>query len=481
MTDFLFWVIQWLFYGVIYWVANFKAILLLSPVLGIAGLWLFFRLAPKTGRKVSGFIKTNYVELVWSLGVLLFAYACIFYLWDIIRSVAGMVDLLRAEAGKEPPATEDIRNLAYAVAVLLGVLVAASTIPFGLIKVWMSERSTNAAEQGLITDRITKAVAGLGADKTVKVTGSDGTSTEGTEPNLVVRIGSIYALERIAQDSDRDHIQVMEILCAYIRTNALWDTTAQKAKDAPDERPRGDIQTALSVIGRRGADKINLERAQNYQLDLRSVDLRRARMSNGNFAEAKFSNSNLAGILLDEGNLERANLAKANMSHASIIDTNFDHANLIESRLIGSTIAISNLRGARLDQSDLSYSTISGCKLQGTNLAGATFSFARVIQIELDSLTTFDRGYCIKSFANNAEDENIPSATFDFAVFYNINFSQTKISKAHLSKTFADSSVILPEGMARPKNWSVEDLELTEVFDMYETWLKMENTPQSFA
>ncbi|XAT60950.1 hypothetical protein GN278_09525 [Rhodobacteraceae bacterium Araon29] len=338
MTDFLFWVIQWLFYGVIYWVANFKVILLLSPVLGIAGLWLFFRLAPKTGRKVSGFIKTNYVELVWSLGVLLFAYACIFYLWDIIRSVAGMVDLLRAEAGKEPPATEDIRNLAYAVAVLLGVLVAASTIPFGLIKLWMSERSTNAAEQGLITDRITKAVAGLGADKMDKVVADDGTSTDVTKPNLEVRIGSIYALERIAQDSDRDHISVMQILCAYIRTNAPWDTTAQNAEDAANERPRDDIQTALSVIGRRGADKINLERAQNYRLDLRLANLERADMRDGDFAYAWFSASLLAGAWVDRADVMRAELIHTNLQHSDLLKAIFFKAYIHGADFTGSDI-----------------------------------------------------------------------------------------------------------------------------------------------
>jgi hypothetical protein len=45
-----------------------------------------------------------------------------------------------------------------------------------------------------------------------------------TEPNLEVRIGSIYALERIARDSDRDHIQIMEIVCAYVRKNSPVQT-----------------------------------------------------------------------------------------------------------------------------------------------------------------------------------------------------------------------------------------------------------------
>ena len=65
-------------------------------------------------------------------------------------------------------AVADLRTLSYAVAVLLGVLVAASTLPFALIQVWINDRTIKATEQGLITDRITAAVTGLGAEKTVK-------------------------------------------------------------------------------------------------------------------------------------------------------------------------------------------------------------------------------------------------------------------------------------------------------------------------
>ena len=79
----------------------------------------------------------------------------------------------------------------------------------------MNERQTTAAEQGLITERITKAIEQLGAEKTVY---KDGQAN--TEPNLEVRLGALYALERIAQDSERDHIPIMETLCAYIRENA---------------------------------------------------------------------------------------------------------------------------------------------------------------------------------------------------------------------------------------------------------------------
>jgi hypothetical protein len=50
-----------------------------------------------------------------------------------------------------------------------------------------------------VTDPYTKAIEQLGSGK------------------LDVRIGAIYALERVARDSARDHQTVIEVLTAFIR------------------------------------------------------------------------------------------------------------------------------------------------------------------------------------------------------------------------------------------------------------------------
>ena len=55
---------------------------------------------------------------------------------------------------------------------------------------------------GQITERFTRAVEQLG-----------------NNGSLEVRLGGIYALERIARDSDEDHGQVVEVLCACVREN----------------------------------------------------------------------------------------------------------------------------------------------------------------------------------------------------------------------------------------------------------------------
>src|SRR5215207_273613 len=104
------------------------------------------------------------------------------------------------------------------------------------------------AEQGQITERFTRAIEQLGE------TNSNG------EPKLELRLGGIYALERIAKDSpERDYSTVMEVLTAYVRQNGSWipkesstvqeekefavqDTGAKKDEVSPPPEPPADIR-----------------------------------------------------------------------------------------------------------------------------------------------------------------------------------------------------------------------------------------------
>ena len=73
-----------------------------------------------------------------------------------------------------------------------------------------------------MTDRFTKAIEQLGSDK------------------LDVRIGGIYALERIARDSAKDHPTVMEVLTAFIREHSRepWPPSDAASNGGPT-RPIG--------------------------------------------------------------------------------------------------------------------------------------------------------------------------------------------------------------------------------------------------
>jgi hypothetical protein len=86
-----------------------------------------------------------------------------------------------------------------------------------------------------VTDRYTKAIEQLGHEK------------------LDVRIGGIYALERIARDSPRDHPTVMAVLAAFIREHSReqWPLPEPGTKTVSRPTTRPDVQAALTVIGRR--------------------------------------------------------------------------------------------------------------------------------------------------------------------------------------------------------------------------------------
>ena len=113
-------------------------------------------------------------------------------------------ELLATHGLKGKDRAEDIGRNRTAVLASLAFLIAG----VGAIYTGLSYRLNRA---GQITERFTRAIDQLG------------------HPELDVRLGGIYALERIARDSQDDHPQVVEVLTAYVREHARWP---------PDASPR---------------------------------------------------------------------------------------------------------------------------------------------------------------------------------------------------------------------------------------------------
>jgi hypothetical protein len=136
-------------------------------------------------------------------------------------------------------------------------------------QVQTSRRQLNLAEQGQITERFTRAIDQLGSD------------------HLDLRLGGIYALERIARDSPDDHAAIGEILTAFIRTHAPWPPTlpGQYAATAPmDQVPElkrraPDVQACLTVLGSGGF--VYQSPWIEGRIELQWVDLRRAWLVKG--------------------------------------------------------------------------------------------------------------------------------------------------------------------------------------------------------
>ena len=112
--------------------------------------------------------------------------------------------LARNDVGSAKPALlQTARDAARGRFLTLGAgLFAAGALVFTALNFTLSRRTFELTEQGQVTDRFTKAIEQLGADK------------------LDVRLGGIYALERVARDSAEDHPTVMEVLAAFIREHS---------------------------------------------------------------------------------------------------------------------------------------------------------------------------------------------------------------------------------------------------------------------
>jgi hypothetical protein len=230
---------------------------------------------------------------------------------------------------------------------------------------WANVRNTNKAakvtEQGQVTDRYTRAIEQIGSDK-----------------SLPVRIGGIYALERIARDSPRDHPTVMEVLAAFIREHSgeRWQR-AEAAAAPPSQATPPDVQAAVTVIGRR-----------NPAHDSQPVDLQRAKLSGADLRGANLAGANLGGADLTGADLRGANLPdailySADLTGAYLSTADLTRANLTEAKLAGAILYGAGLTAARLTGADLTRANLTDANLTLADLTGADLTRANLTEAKL--------------------------------------------------------------------------------------------------
>lgn len=240
------------------------------------------------------------------------------------------------------------------------------------------------SQEGQITERFTRAIEQLGSDK------------------LQVRLGGIYALERIARDSKQDHWPVMEILTAFVRATASAKLTAEI--DTASEPPT-DIQAVLNVLARRQAE---YEQGSKQRVDLRGSILVGANVIDCNLEKAilwgtHFEGANLRGTHLEDAGLSRAFLNSAqliacHLERASLAEADMEQAVCTNAYLEGAQLNNANLRGAKLYDTNLSGASLleadlTGASLQNANLSGAILKRAKLDMADLEGADLTDAVY----------------------------------------------------------------------------------------
>ncbi|TXL87755.1 pentapeptide repeat-containing protein [Streptomyces sp. IB2014 016-6] len=180
--------------------------------------------------------------------------------------------------------------------------------------------------EGQVTERYVEAIKLLSGD------------------HLTQRLGGIYSLERIMRDSEKDRATVVEVLAAFVRTNAPANELPQtsEAEGEPSlalGTPAEDIRAVLAVLKRRNITAIlNLTRTDLRATNLRDANLQGAHLQDvtlrgAHLQRANLRLANLEGADLPEAHLEDAHLQRANLQDANLEDTDLQRANLQDANL----------------------------------------------------------------------------------------------------------------------------------------------------
>ncbi|MEU4490100.1 pentapeptide repeat-containing protein [Streptomyces purpurascens] len=230
--------------------------------------------------------------------------------------------------------------------------------------------------EGHITDRFTKAVEQLGS--TV----------------IEVRLGGIYALERIMRDSAKDHATMVEVLAAFVRERGRRKPTAvgpnqpkvsahgrrvQRARrrvsrpERESAKPTADVQAALTVLGRRPRG-----RDEPFSIDLVGAHLEGAMLGGAHLSEAGLYGAHLERANLRGAHLERANLRGAHLERANLNGAHLYEAVLVGGLLNGAFLVGAYLEGAMLGGAYLNDANLGGTYLNDANLGGTYLNDANL-------------------------------------------------------------------------------------------------------
>jgi len=229
--------------------------------------------------------------------------------WQVARST-GLTDENRFD--RENDARKTLAQILGGLAVVVGLYSSLRALQLSAKTAEVTANSFALSREGHITDRFTKAIEQLGAVDAVG------------KPKLEVRLGGIYALERIARDSERDYSVIMEVLTAYVREHSsrIEDSHVTPYPQESTRRLRADIQSILTVLGRRELkyDKV--------PLDLRYTHLEWADLREAHLEGAVFWGAHLEMAVLDKAYLQGAQLLVANLEGAFLHEAHLEGVDL---------------------------------------------------------------------------------------------------------------------------------------------------------
>lgn len=194
---------------------------------------------------------------------------------------------------------------------------------------YFTARGFSLTREGHITDRYAKAIEQIGTT------------------NADVRIGGIYALERIARDSQDDRETVIDVLSTYIREH-----TKKGHRTPSDEKIGADVQAALLVVARRPGVETERRRLDFYCAGLNDADFAAGDFRGAMFDYGRLDNAHFGGALLDGADLSFCKARGAAFTHTSAQNAHFVNATFSHGWFLNANLENADFSGCDLTSSD---------------------------------------------------------------------------------------------------------------------------------
>ncbi len=351
-------------------------VILYRKYLGLETAWVRFRERVKAAcdssercKDVRAYIiKNPNISFSYALfGLLCIVFVPLFFVW-VYPFIKMLYIDIKTQIDGVTIGSPAFRNVSLSIAGSITLSIAVLGLILTVIRNLLTRQQNRTDEQRLVTEQISRAIEQIGAYKQ----SADG---KNLEPNIEVRMGGLYSLQRIMYDSPRDALSIVKILYAYVRENLKRDKDKRdKLKEynkqnfsRPEEKPLPlpeDIVSALNIISQFNKDRkkkfgIDASEVQSdfTYADFTNYSIRNIDFSYISFYHADFSGSNLVAVIFSN-----AILFSVNFSDTQLSVVNFSNARFLYGKFCEVSLGSGNFSGADL----------SGLNLSGADLTNAS-------------------------------------------------------------------------------------------------------------
>jgi uncharacterized protein YjbI with pentapeptide repeats len=328
----------------------------------------------------------------------------------------------------------------------------------------IGEKNLKVAEDKQVTERFSKAIEHLGNEKAIDV-----------------RLGGIYALEQIAIDSpEKYHWTIVEILSAFVRgkrqikelsiapvdseldLNEASQESPFNATSHKFEKVGIDIQTALTVLGRRNVAKD----PEDKHIDLRQVNLVGIELPNAQFSKIDLSGANLQDAFLKNVNLSKADLTAVNFLGAKLFFANLNDADLTANLNTNNEWAYVNLTCSYLVDTTFVKAKLSGADFHNAVIDGANFTDAKLENINnfstarLNNTNFTGARLSLNLIGTNFRDSNLTNTDLSRSLIQDSIFEDTDMTNTNLSNACLHNA-----DLSKCKNLTQEQLDLARTYE----------------